>query len=101
MGREFAAGRWCAHPWRQLSRILAPDLAAAPAGIERGDSLAFDFHKWGQVPYDAGFILVRDGTLHRHILRRSISLLAARTRGLGPASPWRAIRPDLSRGFAR
>ncbi len=41
--------------------ILAPRLK----GIERADSLAFDFHKWGQVPYDAGFMLVRDGVLHR------------------------------------
>ena len=45
--------------------ILAPDLAPRLKGIECADSLAFDFHKWGQVPYDAGFILVRDGALHR------------------------------------
>ena len=30
--------------------ILAPELAPKLAGIERADSLAFDFHKWGQVP---------------------------------------------------
>src|SRR5580704_8752817 len=37
--------------------VLAPDLAERLKGIERADSLAFDFHKWGQVPYDAGFVL--------------------------------------------
>src|ERR1035441_6691533 len=37
---------------------LAPDLAPKLNGIERADSVAFDFHKWGQAPYDAGFILV-------------------------------------------
>ncbi|HEX4354480.1 MAG TPA: pyridoxal-dependent decarboxylase, partial [Polyangiales bacterium] len=41
--------------------MLAPEIAPRLAGIERADSLAFDFHKWGQVPYDAGFLLVRDG----------------------------------------
>ena len=41
--------------------ILAPELAPRLQGIERADSIAFDFHKWGQVPYDAGFILVRNG----------------------------------------
>jgi hypothetical protein len=40
--------------------MLAPHLAPRLAGIERADSLAFDFHKWGQASYDAGFILVRD-----------------------------------------
>jgi len=34
-------------------------------GAERADSLAFDFHKWAQVQYDAGCILVRRGDLHR------------------------------------
>src|SRR5262249_18890698 len=40
--------------------VLSPDLAPRFQGIESADSLGFDFHKWGQVPYDAGFILVRD-----------------------------------------
>ena len=31
------------------------------SGIERADSLAFDFHKWLSQPYDAGCILVANG----------------------------------------
>ena len=47
--------------------MLAPDIAPRLNGIQRADSIAFDFHKWGQVPYDTGFILVRDGTMHSTI----------------------------------
>jgi aromatic-L-amino-acid decarboxylase len=42
--------------------ILCPHLASRLAGIEGADSLAFDFHKWLHVPYDAGCLLVRDET---------------------------------------
>ncbi len=48
--------------------IFSPDIAPRIKGIEMADSIAFDFHKWAQVPYDAGFILVRDGRpASRHV----------------------------------
>jgi aromatic-L-amino-acid decarboxylase len=80
--------------------ILAPDLAPRLTGIERADSLALDFHKWGQVPYDAGFILVRDGELHRRTFATQAAYLRRETRGLAAGSPWPCdFGPDLSRGF--
>jgi len=80
--------------------ILAPDLAPRLKGIERADSLAFDFHKWGQVPYDAGFILVRDGELHRKTFAASAAYLRKELRGLAAGTPWPCdYGPDLSRGF--
>lgn len=80
--------------------ILAPDLAPRLAGIERADSIALDFHKWGQVPYDAGFILVRDGALHRSTFAAQAAYLRRETRGLAAGSPWPCdFGPDLSRGF--
>jgi len=80
--------------------ILAPDLAPRLKGIERADSLAFDFHKWGQVPYDAGFILVRDGVLHRKTFAASAAYLRKELRGLAAGAPWPCdYGPDLSRGF--
>jgi len=80
--------------------MLAPDLAPRLKGIECADSLAFDFHKWGQVPYDAGFILVRDGTLHKQAFASSSAYLARDERGMSAGSPWPCdLGPDLSRGF--
>jgi glutamate/tyrosine decarboxylase-like PLP-dependent enzyme/Tfp pilus assembly protein PilF len=80
--------------------ILAPDLAPRLKGIECADSLAFDFHKWGQVPYDAGFILVRDGVMHRKAFAASAAYLRKELRGLAAGSPWPCdYGPDLSRGF--
>jgi glutamate/tyrosine decarboxylase-like PLP-dependent enzyme len=80
--------------------MLAPDLAPRLAGIERADSIAFDFNKWGQVPYDAGFVLVRDGTLHYDTFASPAAYLRRETRGMAAGSPWPCdFGPDLSRGF--
>ncbi len=80
--------------------ILCPEIAPRLAGIERADSIAFDFHKWGQVPYDAGFILVRDGALHRATFATEAEYLARAGQGLAAGEHWpNDYGPDLSRGF--
>ncbi len=80
--------------------ILSPVLAPRLAGIERADSIALDFHKWGQVPYDAGFLMVRDGARHRDTFASPAAYLRRETRGLSAGSPWPCdLGPDLSRGF--
>ena len=79
---------------------LAPDLAPKLNGMDRADSVAFDFHKWGQAPYDAGFVLVRDGEKHRQAFVSPAAYLKRATRGLAAGSPWPCdFGPDLSRGF--
>jgi aromatic-L-amino-acid decarboxylase len=79
---------------------LAPELAPRFKGIERADSIALDFHKWGQVPYDAGFILVRDGTAQLEAFSAPAAYLARDKRGLAAGGPWPCyLGPDLSRGF--
>jgi aromatic-L-amino-acid decarboxylase len=80
--------------------MLARDIAPRLKGIERADSLAFDFHKWGQVPYDAGFVLVRDGELHHKAFSNPAAYLQRLQRGLAAGSPWPCdFGPDLSRSF--
>jgi glutamate/tyrosine decarboxylase-like PLP-dependent enzyme len=80
--------------------MLAADVAPLLAGIERADSLAFDFHKWGQVPYDAGFLLVREASQHMDTFAGQAAYLRRETRGLAGGSPWPCdFGPDLSRGF--
>ena len=89
---DGAFGAWAkiaGHPWHDLAR-----------GIERADSLAFDFHKWISVPYDAGCVLIRDEHCHRAAFAERPHYLATGARGLGGGDPWPCdYGIDLSRGF--
>lgn len=80
--------------------MLSPTLRPLLAGMERADSVAFDFHKWAQVPYDAGCIVVRDGAAHQAAFRHDAAYLRREMRGLAAGRPWPVdLGPDLSRGF--
>jgi glutamate/tyrosine decarboxylase-like PLP-dependent enzyme len=80
--------------------MLSPALAPRLDGLETADSVALDFHKWGQVPYDAGFLLVRDSERHLEAFAAPAVYLRRETRGLAAGSPWPCdLGPDLSRGF--
>ena len=80
--------------------ILSDRLRDRLAGIERADSIAFDFHKWMHVTYDAGLVLVRDGDLHLRALSLRPDYLAASERGLAAGNPWFCeYGPEQSRGF--
>jgi len=76
-------------PWRDLAR-----------GIDRADSLAFDFHKWMYVQYDCGAVLIRDEAKHRAAFAARPAYLAGQSQGLGGGDPWYCdYGLDLSRGF--
>jgi glutamate/tyrosine decarboxylase-like PLP-dependent enzyme len=80
--------------------MLSAELRPRFNGIARADSIAFDFHKFGQIPYDAGFILVRDSEKHRAAFATPAAYLRREARGLAGGSPWPCdFGPDLSRGF--
>ncbi len=79
-----------------LSTTIKPHLA----GLERADSIAFDFHKWAQVTYDAGCVLIRDPNIAFATFAQKTSYLAGASRGLAGGEPWPCdLGPDLSRGF--
>lgn len=79
---------------------LAPALKGRLRGMERSDSLAFDLHKWGYLPYEAGCVLVRDREAHRDTFRTSAGYLESPGRGLQPAAlEFAELGVQLSRGF--
>ena len=83
--------------WARLAQAPWCDLVR---GIERADSLAFDFHKWMFVQYDCGVALVRDETIHRATFAARPAYLAKQDQGLGGGEPWYCdYGTDLSRGF--
>ncbi len=80
--------------------VFSDRLRPLLAGIERADSIAFDFHKWAHVPYDAGFILVRDGESQRRTFASPAAYLTRAGEGLACGEIWPCdLGPDLSRGF--
>jgi aromatic-L-amino-acid decarboxylase len=69
-------------------------------GLECADSLAFDFHKWAQAPYDCGCVLVRDRGMQLATFAQSLAYLEGAERGIAGNPPWpRDLGPDLSREF--
>lgn len=80
--------------------VLSPELRPRLSGIERADSIAFDFHKWMHVSYDAGCVLVRSSEAHQQAFSMRPAYLAAADRGLAGGNPWFCeYGPELSRGF--
>jgi aromatic-L-amino-acid/L-tryptophan decarboxylase len=80
--------------------LMSSRIAPLLRGIENADSVAFDFHKWAQVPYDAGFLLVRDGAVHLASFESPADYLSRDQNALSAASPWPCdLGPELSRSF--
>ena len=79
-----------------LSDVLRPLLR----GIDRSDSISFDFHKWMYVQYDAGCVLVRDRELHKKAFATRPEYLQHSDRGLAGGGEWFTdLGPELSRSF--
>ena len=73
---------------------------ALVAGIERADSIACDLHKWLQVPFEAGCVLVRDRHLHRGTFALTPEYLEHAERGIASGALWFSeYGIQLTRGF--
>lgn len=80
--------------------MLSPDLRPLMKGIERADSVALDFHKLAHVPYDAGFLIVRDPDAQLQTFKGDAAYLTRSKVGLAAGEVWPCdLGPDLSRGF--
>lgn len=88
---DGAFGAWAA---------LAPGLRPLVDGMEKADSLAFDLHKWGYLPFEVGCALVRSEADHRRTFTLRPDYLAPSQRGLAGGSIWFSdYGIQLTRGF--
>ncbi len=79
---------------------LCDEIRPQLKGLDKTHSIAFDFHKWMHVNYDAGFVLIRDGKAHQQSFSSRPDYLAAEERGLAGGNPWFCeYGLELSRGF--
>jgi len=83
---DGAFGLWAA---------VAPALERLVRGVERADSWATDGHKWLNVPYDCGVVLVSDPGAHRGALSAEASYLMQGGAG-APLDPFELV-PEFSR----
>ncbi len=70
---------------------LSPETRGLVAGMQRADSLAFDFHKWMYVNYEAGCVLIKDADAHRRSFSAGGDYLKPLARGVG-------AQPDMAGG---
>ncbi len=79
---------------------LAPEARERVRGQELADSLAFDLHKWGYMPFEVACVLIREGAAQTATFGHAPSYLAASRRGVSVDTTYFADRGlQLSRSF--
>ena len=69
-------------------------------GIEKADSVAFDFHKWMHINYEAAFALIRNHDLHASTFAQHAHYTNPLTRGVASSEKmFSDYGPELSREF--
>ncbi len=94
--------------WLHIDGAFGSMAAITPSrhlvvGQEFADSIAFDLHKWGYMPYEVGVILTRNNDALTNTFRApagSAAYLASDTKGASTDTTFFADRGlELSRGF--
>ena len=80
--------------------ILSKTVHHRLKGLNRADSIAFDFHKWWQVNYEAGCVLIKDHASHKKSFANRPEYLKYYEGGLAGGDFWAMdYGPELSRSF--
>ena len=79
---------------------ITPNYNELANGMERADSIAFDYHKWIYIPYEAGCILVKNKEKHFHSFSLTADYILHGHRGAhGCEINFYDYGVELSRGF--
>lgn len=79
---------------------ILPEYNDKLKGLQHADSIAFDFHKWFYVNYDAACVLVKDAAAHKNAFALNASYLQHHERGLIAGNDhYNHLGLELSRGF--
>ena len=94
-------GQFKPSKWARSDHRSGPDYGIEPKrGLERADSVGFDLHKWGYLPFECACVLVRDGEAHRAAFASTASYLAETERGvIAGGLPFAERGMELTRGF--
>ncbi len=79
---------------------LSDELRALVDGLTRADSIGFDLHKWGYLPFECACGLIRDRVAHREALASTANYLAPTARGvIAGGLPFANRGLELTRSF--
>jgi glutamate/tyrosine decarboxylase-like PLP-dependent enzyme len=88
---DGAFGAWAA---------ASPKLQSLTSGLVLADSVSVDGHKWLNVPYDCGFVFVRDRETHRAAMTLEASYYAPAPSAVRANHNWVPEASRRARGFA-
>jgi glutamate/tyrosine decarboxylase-like PLP-dependent enzyme len=69
------------------------------SGVDEADSWATDAHKWLNVPYDSGLVIIRDRKMHQDIKTMRCAYAGPANIDCRDGSQWAPENPRRARGF--